>query len=73
MAPSVSMNINTFPPTNITESDEQLNECQLGTDGLPWTCLEYIKLNETDTTSSSRIFIKVLAQELSESLGKRLI
>ena len=42
----------------------------LGTDGLPWTCLEYIKLNETDTTSSSRIFIKVLAQELSESLGK---
>ena len=41
----------------------------LGTDGLPWTCLEYIKLNETDTTSSSRIFIKVLAQELSESLG----
>ena len=41
-----------------------------GTDGLPWTCLDYIKLNETDTTSSSRIFIKVLSQELSESLGE---
>ena len=41
----------------------------LGTDGLPWTCLEYVKLNETDTTSSSRIFIKVLVQELSETLG----
>jgi pre-mRNA-splicing factor CWC22 len=41
----------------------------LATDALPWTCLEYIKLNETDTTSSSRIFIKVLAQELSEALG----
>jgi hypothetical protein len=39
------------------------------TDGLPWTCLEYVKLNETDTTSSSRIFIKVLVQELSEMLG----
>ncbi len=31
----------------------------LYTDALPWTCLEYIKLNEDDTTSSSRIFIKV--------------
>eukprot|EP01042_Synura_sphagnicola_P004440 gene4440-5623_t len=41
----------------------------LSTDALPWTCLEYIKLNEQDTTSSSRIFIKILAQELSEALG----
>ena len=39
------------------------------TDALPWTCLEYIKLNEEDTTSSSRIFIKILMQELSEALG----
>lgn len=31
--------------------------------------LEVIKLNEDDTTSASRIFIKVLFQELSEYLG----
>jgi len=41
----------------------------LHTDALPWTCLEYIKVNEEDTTSSSRIFIKILCQELSENLG----
>lgn len=41
----------------------------LGTDALPWTCFEYIKLNERDTTSSSRIFIKVLVQDLAEILG----
>ena len=41
----------------------------LASDALPWTCLEYIKLNEEDTTSSSRIFIKILTQELSEVLG----
>jgi pre-mRNA-splicing factor CWC22 len=31
--------------------------------------LEVIRLNEDDTTSASRIFIKVLFQELSEYLG----
>jgi pre-mRNA-splicing factor CWC22 len=41
----------------------------LCTDALPWTCMEYIRLNEEDTTSSSRIFIKVLMLELSEGLG----
>ncbi|CAM9644080.1 unnamed protein product [Heterosigma akashiwo] len=41
----------------------------LHSDALPWTCLEYVKLNEEDTTSSSRIFIKILCQELSENLG----
>ena len=39
------------------------------TDALAWTCLEYIQLNEDDTTSSSRIFIKILFQEISEYLG----
>jgi pre-mRNA-splicing factor CWC22 len=37
----------------------------LASDALPWTCFEYIKLNEQDTTSSSRIFIKILFQELT--------
>ncbi|VAH68277.1 unnamed protein product [Triticum turgidum subsp. durum] len=43
----------------------------LGTDALPWHVLAYIRLTEEDTTSSSRIFIKI--QELSEHLGIRLL
>ncbi|KAI8573157.1 hypothetical protein RHMOL_Rhmol01G0256800 [Rhododendron molle] len=42
-----------------------------GTDALPWHVLAYIRLTEEDTTSSSRIFIKILFQELSEHLGIR--
>jgi pre-mRNA-splicing factor CWC22 len=34
----------------------------LGTDALPWQSLAYIRLTEEDTTSSSRIFIKILFQ-----------
>lgn len=41
----------------------------LMTDALPWTVFEYIRLNEEETTSSSRIFIKILCQELSEHMG----
>lgn len=39
------------------------------TDALPWTLFEVIKLNERDTTSSSRIFIKILFQDLAQSFG----
>ncbi|KAI9128633.1 hypothetical protein K1719_000116 [Acacia pycnantha] len=45
----------------------------LGTYALPWHVLSYIQLTEEDTTSSSRIFIKILFQELSEHLGIRLL
>ncbi|CAK7343828.1 unnamed protein product [Dovyalis caffra] len=45
----------------------------LGTDALPWHVLAYIRLTEEDTTSSSRIFIKILFQELSEHLGIRTL
>uniref|UniRef100_A0A7N0RJ08 MI domain-containing protein n=1 Tax=Kalanchoe fedtschenkoi TaxID=63787 RepID=A0A7N0RJ08_KALFE len=45
----------------------------LGTDALPWHVLAYVRLTEEDTTSSSRIFIKILFQELSEHLGIRLL
>ncbi|GAB2211341.1 hypothetical protein Droror1_Dr00024649 [Drosera rotundifolia] len=45
----------------------------LGTDALPWHVLAYIRLTEEDTTSSSRIFIKILFQELSEQLGIKLL
>ncbi|OMO73896.1 Initiation factor eIF-4 gamma, MA3 [Corchorus olitorius] len=44
----------------------------LATDALPWHhVLANIRLTEEDTTSSSRIFIKTLFQELSEHLGIR--
>ena len=39
------------------------------TDAISWNVLSHIKLNEEDTTSSSRVFIKILFQELSESMG----
>lgn len=38
-------------------------------DSLPWTVFAYIHLNEHDTTSSSRIFIKILIQDLAEFMG----
>ncbi|KAG0377458.1 pre-mRNA-splicing factor cwc22 [Mortierella sp. AD032] len=41
----------------------------MSTDGLPWDVLSVIRLNEEETTSSSRIFIKILFQDLVESLG----
>lgn len=41
----------------------------LQSDALDWGILEYIHLNEQETTSSSRIFIKILFQELSENMG----
>ena len=41
----------------------------LTTDALSWSVLSCIRLTEEDTTSSSRIFIKILFQDLSENLG----
>jgi len=41
----------------------------LYTDAIGWDVLSVIKLNEDDTTSSSRIFIKILFQELAEFVG----
>eukprot|EP00761_Pharyngomonas_kirbyi_P005362 gb/GECH01005367.1/.p1 GENE.gb/GECH01005367.1/~~gb/GECH01005367.1/.p1 ORF type:complete len:854 (+),score=292.96 gb/GECH01005367.1/:1-2562(+) len=41
----------------------------LYTDAISWAVLEAISLTEEETTSSSRIFIKILFQELSEYLG----
>ena len=45
----------------------------LATDGLPWGILSIIRLTEEDTTSSSRIFIKTLFQELAETMGLRAL
>ena len=41
----------------------------MSSDALPWSVLAYIQLTEAATTSSSRIFVKILFQELSEILG----
>ncbi|GFP90834.1 pre-mRNA-splicing factor cwc22 homolog [Phtheirospermum japonicum] len=41
----------------------------LATDALPWHVLSYVRLTEEDTNSASRIFVKILFQELSEHLG----
>lgn len=41
----------------------------LSTDGMGWHVLSIIHLNEEETTSSSRIFIKILFQDLAEALG----
>lgn len=41
----------------------------LATDAISWEVLSEIKLNENDTTSSGRIFIKILLQELAETLS----
>lgn len=41
----------------------------LFTDSISWEVLSCIKLTEEDTTSSNRIFIKILFQELSEYMG----
>ena len=39
------------------------------THSFSWENLNIIKLNEQDTTSSSRIFIKILLQEMAEAMG----
>ncbi|KAF3004171.1 pre-mRNA-splicing factor cwc22 [Curvularia kusanoi] len=43
----------------------------LATDAIGWHVFQVIKLNEEDTTSSSRIFIKILFEELLSSLGQK--
>ncbi|KAE8680715.1 MIF4G domain-containing protein / MA3 domain-containing protein isoform 3 [Hibiscus syriacus] len=44
---------------------------ELTFDALPWHVLAYIRLTEEDTTSSSRIFIKILFQDSFESIFPR--
>nr|CDS35291.1 pre mRNA splicing factor CWC22 [Hymenolepis microstoma] len=41
----------------------------LSTDSVSWSVLECVKLNERDTSSSSRIFLKFLFQELCSLMG----
>ncbi|KAF8267827.1 hypothetical protein EI94DRAFT_1729347 [Lactarius quietus] len=41
----------------------------LANDAMSWGVLHAIKMNEDDTTSSSRIFVKIMMQEVTESMG----
>ncbi|KAF2756342.1 MIF4G-domain-containing protein [Pseudovirgaria hyperparasitica] len=41
----------------------------ISTDAIDWHVLSLIHLNEEETTSSSRIFIKILFEDLSQALG----
>jgi pre-mRNA-splicing factor CWC22 len=45
----------------------------LASDGINWHVFQVIKLNEEDTTSSSRIFIKILFEELLAALGQKTV
>lgn len=45
----------------------------LGSDSISWMAFECVKINEDDTTSSSRIFIKILMQEMMESMGLKVL
>ncbi|KDQ33998.1 hypothetical protein PLEOSDRAFT_1033756 [Pleurotus ostreatus PC15] len=41
----------------------------LSSDAITWTVMRCIKINEDDTTSSSRIFVKIMMNEMMESMG----
>ncbi|CAL1703370.1 unnamed protein product [Somion occarium] len=44
-----------------------------GTDAISWAALECVKLTEDDTTSSSRIFLKIMLNEMTEAMGMKAI
>ena len=43
----------------------------ISSDAIGWHVMSVIHLNEEETTSSSRIFIKILFQDLSEAMGMK--
>ncbi|KAK5123270.1 pre-mRNA-splicing factor cwc22 [Meristemomyces frigidus] len=43
----------------------------LASDAIGWDVLHVIHLNEEDTTSSSRIFIKILIEDLAQGIGMK--
>ncbi|KAJ3504958.1 hypothetical protein NLJ89_g7666 [Agrocybe chaxingu] len=45
----------------------------MATDAISWLALECVKINEDDTTSSSRIFVKIMMQEMTESMGLKAL
>lgn len=45
----------------------------LASDGIDWHVFQVVKMTEEDTTSSSRIFVKILFEELLASLGQKTV
>ncbi|KAJ6500002.1 hypothetical protein C8R47DRAFT_1256911 [Mycena vitilis] len=45
----------------------------LASDAISWLVLECVRINEDDTTSSSRIFVKIMMQEMTESMGLKTV
>jgi len=45
----------------------------MATDSISWVVLQSVKINEDDTTSSSRIFIKIMMNEMMESMGLKAL
>lgn len=45
----------------------------LCTDAISWNVLESVKLTEDDTTSSSRIFVKIMLGEMMEAMGLNVL
>lgn len=42
-------------------------------DAVNWSILECVKVNEDETTSSSRIFLKIMMGEIMESMGLKIL
>jgi pre-mRNA-splicing factor CWC22 len=55
--------------TNQLRNVARLFGHMLATDAIGWHVFSVVHLNEDETTSSSRIFIKILFQDLAEALG----
>ena len=55
--------------TNRLRNIGKFYSCMLSSGGIGWHVLSAVRLNEDETTSSSRIFIKILFQDLVEVLG----
>ena len=47
--------------------------CLLASDSISWSCFEIVHMTEDDTTSSSRIFIKILFNELQSLLSVKTL
>lgn len=45
----------------------------LANDAISWNVMGCIKLTEEDTTSSSRIFVKIVLTEMQESMGLKVL
>jgi len=45
----------------------------LSTDAISWVALECIKVNEDDTTSTSRISVKIMMNEMMKDMGLKTL